>query len=63
MTGEQIYAQFRILCPNLVYELNSYKRVSPHTIELKSKTNKIYIFFYKSPNNFMLRTKDYKEED
>ncbi len=59
MTGEQIYAQFRLLCPKLSYEMKSYKRTDPHTIELKSKDNRLYIFTFKSATSFMLKTKEF----
>lgn len=55
MTGEQIYARFRKLFPNLVYELKSFIRVSPNTIDLKTKSNRKLVFVYISDTNFMLK--------
>lgn len=61
MTGEQLYLQFKTLVRGVVDDLKSYKRVDPHTIEMKTKTNRIYIFTYNSPDNFSFRSAKFKE--
>ena len=60
MTGEQIYAKFRIYFPNLLYELKSFKRTDPHTIELKTRGGGTYIFVYEGEGRFMLKTGTFK---
>ena len=62
MTGEQLYLQFKTLIREAVGDLKSYKRIDPHTIEMKTKSNKIYIFTYNGPDNFSFRSAKFKEE-
>ena len=62
MTGEQIYFKFKTLIRNSVDDLKSYKRVDPHTIELRTKSNRVYIFSYYGPDNFLFKSTKFKEE-
>ena len=55
MTGEQLYLQFKTLVRGVIDDLKSYKRVDPHTIELRTKTNRIYIFTYHGPDDFFFQ--------
>ena len=60
MTGEQLYLQFKTLIRGVVDELKSYKRVDPHTIEMRTKTNMVYVFTYYGPNNFSFKSAKFK---
>ena len=62
MTGEQLYLQFKTLIRGVVDDLRSYKRTDPHTIEMKTKTNTVYIFTYYGPDNFSFRSAKFKED-
>ena len=62
MTGEQLYMQFRSLVRGVIDDIKSFKRVDPHTIDMKTKSNQTYIFTYYGPNNFSFRSEKFKEE-
>lgn len=61
MTGEQLYLQFKALARDVIGDLKSYKRVDPHTIEMKTKNNRTYIFSYYGLDNFSFKSSKFKE--
>ena len=54
--------QFKTLIRGVVDDLKSYKRVDPHTIEMRTKINRFYIFSYYGPDNFSFKSAKFKED-
>ena len=59
MTGEQIYRQFSIIFRSIVSDVKSFTRKDEHTIGIKLKNGKKYIFKYDGTDNFMVCSEKY----